>query len=536
MNVIGVFQTSALKPAEFVEAFNAGLVSRELLLKTGTISLPTLYRWLKGAESGMDGIVPKWGLAARPGSSLSLIEKGRLEYWYLSPARLSAMHCWRNLLHNLPDSLASYQTVNRYLKSLPEPLTDFYRLGKTKFESLHQPYIDRDPALYDPMDQVVSDHHCFDFLVIKDGVIFRPWITVFQDYRSSKIVGFWGSVYPSSLSIMAAFYRMASEYGAPGLVHIDNGKDYRSKIINGKTKKIKVLNERGIEEEELIHLHGAFGLLHCRVTFSHPYHGQSKGRTERTFGTFAEYFSRETGTYIGSNTVTRHEDAQLFYRAINKKARRNDLYAWDDFVRGIEAFIPFWNARWRGEGKGMGGRTPDEVFYGYRKTPRTVDPETLLLVLTRAETRVVRENGVRAGGVFYWAEELIEYSGREVLVRLPVVNPHSALVMDPKGKIICTARANWFAETGDLAADNERVNRARKSNLEKLGKMGVGRLAPPEKSKGFIAVAESEMNRGKALPMPPGFCEPAEEELPMAAGAETAQNKYTSPLDIGVIK
>jgi hypothetical protein len=538
--MVNEFLASGLRVEDFVTAFQQGLILKPLWRQAKNLSARTLYRWVRDyRDGGRDGIVPKWGLGSRPGSSLTDIEKGNLEYWYLTPNRWSAMHCWRALLREIPTSQAQYQTALRYLKSLPKPLVDYHRQGRTKFDSLYQPYIDRDPALYAPMEQVVSDHHCFDFLVIKDGVVFRPWITLFQDYRSAKIVGIWVSVYPSSLSIMAAFYRMVAEYGAPGLIHIDNGKDYRSKAINGKTKKVKILNESGVEEEELVHLQGAFGLLGCQVTFSKPYHGQSKGRTERTFGSFAEYFSKSTGTYIGSNTVARHEDTQLFYRAINGKAKRNDLYAWDDFVRGIEAFIPWWNAHWRGEGKGLGGMTPDEVFYANRKEPRTVDPQTLLLIVTKAEIRLVRENGVFIGGVHYWAEELIEHAGRKVMVRLPVVNPNTALIMDLQGHPLCTARANWFEESGDLSADNERVNRARKSNLEKLKKMGVGKMAPSKSAEIFIAIAEKEMGGGlQALPLPPGFGGPEPEAVPQAAGAETRpaeRPKYISPLDIGVV-
>jgi transposase InsO family protein len=537
MAVLSIYASSGLRIEDFVSAFNAGLVNRILLDKMGTISIPTLYRWNKmWREEGTDGIVPRWGMTAQAGTSMSLIERGYLEHWYLGPEKRSARHCYNLLRHNLPDSQASYQTALRYLKSLPEPLVAFHRLGRTKFDSLCQPYIEREPTLYAPMQQVVSDHHCFDFVVIKDGKLFRPWITVFQDFRTAKLVGWCPSVYPSSLSIMIAFYRMVNEFGTAELIHIDNGKDYRSKILNGSSGKIKIINECGIEEESLIHVHGAFSLLGCEVTFSKPYHGQSKGRMERTFGSMAEYFSKETGSYVGSNTVTRPEDAQLFYRALNKKAKRRDVYRWEDFVRGFEAFVGFWNANWRGAGKGLDGMTPDEAFAAYAKPMRTVDPETLALALTRPEVRKVRENGVTVAGVEYWAPELFEYSGREVIVRVPLGNPDRVVVMDPKGKLICSAVANWFLETGDLAADNKRVNSARKANLEAVKRFGVGRVTPPEGKRTFIEIAESQFLAGKSpldFPLPL----PLEEPVAMAAGAErdsapAGLSQIINPLDM----
>lgn len=523
--LLTAYRSSGLSVEDFIGDYNARAVQPAVYARLGSVSVPTFYRWLRNWKTdGVDGVIPRWGFAPKAGCSLSDMEKGYLEYWYLTPERRSAAHCWKLLRWNIADSRASYQASLRYLNALPRPLVDFYRLGKTKFDSLYQPYIERDPTMIAPMDQVVSDHHCFDFVVTRNGTLFRPWITVFQDFRSSKILGWCPSVYPSSISIAVALYRMTLEFGAARMFHMDNGKDYRSKVLNGRTGKVKVVNQEGIGEETVVHIQGAFGILGADVTFSRPYHGQSKGRTERTFGTFAEYFSKNTGTYVGSNTVTRPEDAALFYRALNKKAKRLDVYAWDDYVVGLESFIRWWNAHWRGEGKGMDGMTPDEVFAAFSGPARPVDPEALLLALSKAEIRKVKENGVSVGGVQYWAPELFEYSGREVVVRLPIANPDKVLVTDAKGKVLCTAVADWFAETGRLSDDNERVGAARKVNREQIDRFGVGRIEPPRGGRNFVEIAAREF--------------PVAEERPLlAAGAEhdmapPARPRLISPLDL----
>jgi transposase InsO family protein len=391
--LISLYNSMELNAEEFLSAYNTGEISRPIFEKLGAISLATFYRWLKGwKERGVDGILPKWGSSPKGSSTLTDLEKSYLEHWYLTQEQRTASHCFHLLREALPQSRAGYTACLRYLQSLPKPLVDFYRLGKRKFEALYQPYIDRDPSLYQPMEQVVSDHHNFDFLVIRDGKIFRPWVTAFQDYCSGKILGWCPSVYPSSLSILIALYLTVVRYGLVDLLHIDNGKDYRSKFLLGETRKVRVINKLGIEEEELISIQGSCAILGMEVVFCRPYHGQSKGRTERTFGTFCEYFSKNTGSYIGSNTVTRPEDAALFYRALNKQAKRNDVYRWEDFVLGLEAFINWWNANWRGNGKGMNGRTPDEVFASGERPKKQVDPETLALALTKPFVRKVRKN------------------------------------------------------------------------------------------------------------------------------------------------
>jgi len=535
MALLSIYRASGLRVEDFVIAYNTGDLSPALFGKLGPVSTANFYRWIKAwREDGADGIVPKWGLSVKGRGILTDLERGYLSFWYLDPVRRSVAHCWNLLRHNIPDSEASYPAAMRYLRSLPKPLVDFHRLGKTRFDSLYQPYIDRDPSLYAPMDQVVSDHHCFDFVVVRDGKLFRPWITTVQDYSTGKILGFCPSVYPSSLSILAAFYLMVTRFGAARMIHIDNGKDYRSRILNGATGRVRIVNEHGIEEEELIHLHGAFALLGSVVTFSRPYHGQSKGRMERSFGSIAEYFSKETGTYLGSNTVTRLEEAALIYRAINKQAKRLDIFRWEDFVQAFGAFVAWWNANWRGEGKGLGGMTPDEAFAARSGEPRRVDPETLALALTKPEIRRVKENGVTVGGVDYWAPELFEYSGRDVVVRVPLGKQDEVVVMDPKGRVICTAAANWFAETGNLAADNRKVTAARKANMEAVARWGSCRVTPPEGGRNFIEIAQKSYG-GEEIDSPQSIAAD-QDRLDLAAGAEhdpepKSARRYKSPLE-----
>lgn len=505
--LISLYQSMDMKVEEFVSAYNALEVSRPIHEKLGPVSVATFYRWLKAfREAGADGIVPKWGATPKGSSSLSDLEKSYLEHWYLSPERRTVSHCWRLLREALPSSRATYSACLRHLQSLPKPVVDFYRLGKRKFEALYQPYIDREPELYQPMEQVVSDHHNFDFLVIREGKIFRPWVTVFQDYRSSKILGFCPSIYPSSLSILVALYQMVVQYGVPDLLHVDNGKDYRSRILSGDTWKVRTVKEGGIEEEELVSIQGSCALLGMEVVFCRPYHGQSKGRTERTFGTFCEYFSKNTGTYVGSNTVSRPEDTALFYRKLHRQAKRTDLYRWEDFVLGLEAFVRWWNGNWRGTGKGMEGRTPDEVFASGSRPLKRVDPETIALALTKPYVRRVQKNGVRVAGIDYWAEELFRYARQEVLVRVSLANPEEAIIQDPKGRYLCTARADWFAETRDLAEDNRRVSEARNANLRFIRQYGEKLPSAPQ------------------IP----FLPEASRELPLAAGAEH-QNRSIEP-------
>jgi hypothetical protein len=495
--LIGMFvsRKETMRLEDFVELYNGGMISGPLLSKLGPVASSTFYRWLREYKRGGStpaALVPKYAVGKRatgPGRSLSELAKDYLEFYWLKDSRPSMRSAWIETTMALPGEEISYPTAARYLASIPAIIRDYRRFGACRMETLDLPYIERDMGLYKAMDQLVSDHHCFDFLVERDGQLFRPWITAVQDFRSSKIVGFWPSVYPSSLSISLAFYLAVSRFGSCKLIHIDNGKDYRSYVLNGATKAMRSYNEEGFLEEELVTIQGAYSLFSERVTFARPYHGASKGRMERTFGTFAQLFSKRMEGYVGSNTVERPEDAALYWRALNKKSRRYDVHSWEEYVRELASFIDYFNAAWHGEGAGMDGRTPDEVFTAESVPLRPVSPEILAMAFSRAEGRTVGRNGVRLDGVSYWADDLLAYKGEDVIVRRQIANPDEVVISNIRGAHICTARANYFIESGDLRADNERLGATKRKALEMVRGANSTRIEPPLGMQSLVQMA-----------------------------------------------
>ena len=61
------------------------------------------------------------------------------------------------------------------------------------------------------------------------------------------------------------------------------------------------------------------------MQFTRVYNGKSKGRQERYFRVLGEYLAKDMGSYVGSDSRTRSEEAQLMFRAINGMAKRNDM-------------------------------------------------------------------------------------------------------------------------------------------------------------------------------------------------------------------
>lgn len=543
------YQRSGLKPAEFVEAYNAGHSGAYLLKTLGPLSARTLYRWLQEhKEAGGTGtaalaaLAPRYGIKkSGAGASLSSIERGLLRNFWLQGNQITMAHAWKDMLHTYPHSRCTYQIAARFLQSIPPAERDFYRLGKKRFEDLYLPYVEQNIYQYKSLDLVASDHHVLDCVVLYRGKLIRPWITTFQDYRSGKILGFFPTVKPSSLSIIAAYYMCCIRYGVPKAVLFDNGKDYKSKLVNGYQTTAKQLTPEGITEEVEVFFQGVLPALGSDIHFTKTYSAKSKGRQERYYRLLGEYLSKDIGSYIGSDTTTRPEDAALMWRSIDGMAKRDDVPAWEYFVRAAAAMIEYINNTFTSKGKGMDGKTRSRVFEeNLPETMRRVSKEELQQALYRAEVRKCGRNGIKHHGVNYYHPALLQYMGRDVVIRCSIVDDNEMPVYALDGTFVCTAIGDYFTEGENLSQAIERIESAKKHTFLALAERGTNEVAIAAEQRIMIDTAMRAFD--ESLPsLESFFSEPEEQEaLPMAAGAEglhikqpSKQTKYISELDAG---
>ena len=514
--------TKDIRKEDFLADYNSRTDAR--LYKTlGPVSLRTFYRWEREfSRKGLDGLVPRYSAGSGgAGESLTDAEKALLERFWLKDSRPTIAHALALLKANYPGSECTYQTARRYLRSLPPALADYRRLGRTAFANKHQPYMDQNVWRYKSLDVVVSDHHCLDCVVAYRGELVRPWITTMQDYRSGKILGWCPSVSPSSLSIIAAYYMAVIQYGIPRKLLFDNGKDYRSELLNGKTKTAKAFTPEAFGEEEEVYIQGLFCMVGSEVSFTVPYNGKSKGRQERYYGLLKEYFSKDVGSFIGGDTRERHEDTELYYRSVNGMAKRNDLPQFADAASGLGAVIEYINNDVASQGKGMDGKTRSRVFAeNLPADVRYADRETLRLALSKGELRYVRNNVIKIGRSYYYHPGLIDYSGRQVIVRSMLVTDEEVQICDLKGRYLFNATANYLFEGDDLAAATKRLRRAQKHNLMRLAEMGTGEAQAAPEYETMVQVAANKYRQTEPVDINKYLAPPEEEDLPLAAGAE----------------
>jgi hypothetical protein len=466
------WKKSGMRKEDFLAAYNAGIVDAPLRNRLGAVSKTTFYRWiayLKHSDGDIGALVPRHSLAKKgAGATLSDTEKRLLMHFWLKDTQPSMMSAYGLMRANVPNSACTYQTARRFLESIAPAVIDLHRNGKAALADNHLPYVDRTIEERKSLDCVVSDHHCLDMVCLYNDKLVRPWVTTFQDYRSGKVLGWCLSLNPSSLSIICAYYMAVIAYGIPRAVLFDNGKDYRSKLLNGLDEKVFTKLLDGIYEEVETRVRGLFEIIGSEVHFTETYNGKSKGRQERYYRMLQEYIAKPSGGYIGSDTKSRPESSELFFRNIQGQLQNNDLPAWEDVKGMVNTMIPFINDHFHSSGKGMNGKTASRVFEeNLPPDVRRADREVLAFALTRGKVMKIRKSQVWIRGIGYYNENFIAYPGREVIVRQSLLTDAEVLICDLDDRYLFTAAANEFREAvGNPRQAIEAVKRARKRLIE----------------------------------------------------------------------
>ena len=95
--------------------------------------------------------------------------------------------------------------------------------------------------------------------LIATGHVIRPWITIFTDIRSTKVMSFIVREADPNTTVVKKCLRLGIEkYGVPNEIYTDNGKDYTAKELSEKYP-LSVMSVLGIG----------------KITVT-PYHGQAK--------------------------------------------------------------------------------------------------------------------------------------------------------------------------------------------------------------------------------------------------------------------
>lgn len=413
------------------------------------LAAATLRRWRRAvrSEKGRAALID--GRAIREEKAKAedpfMAEVIRL---YLHPNKRSAVLCHKLAMQKAVESewaVCSYRTAAIHIGDIPNAVKIEAREGRKAYTDKAETFIDRDYSSLESNEQWNADHHRFDVWV-RTGVQVdtktgeerythaRPWLTAWQDVRSRKIVGweiFEGD--PNTDKIIISLSRAIDAHGAPESAWVDNGKDFDSYALHGRTKKERFA-ARG--KLDVTYIHGIFAQLQIKAHNVQPYHGQSKP-IERFFGTLEGQFGKLWDSYCGNKPENRPEGLQ-------GRLDAGKAPTMAEFVGKFSQWVEMYNNAPH-TGDSMENLSPNRIFGENLHTKRTLSKDVLNVLTFKPGKPVdVTQNGVRWNRLVYGKHDpmLRRYLGKKVRVSGDTKDVSKVHVFTLEGEWLCAVCAN----------------------------------------------------------------------------------------------
>lgn len=440
------------------------------------ISRTSLYRWDCDYSKATE--IEKL-IDCRGGDHKSTGDPAAWDYFkqiYLDRRKTSLRVCWERTKAKSTHEGWTWCTERgcRYQLNdrIPEP-QQLKARDPVKYRAKYEPYIAQDVERFAAGKCWVGDHSQMDFWCMFGNKPVRLYATVWQDWRTRKIVGWILSPEPSSATILAAFRRGMlddSNMGGPSEIMVDNGKDYDAYMWDARTKKER-LKKKFLKAGEIdeVMFTGVYGLLNIESHYSIPYGPNGKARMERWFGVMHKGFDDTFPTYCGSKIEDRPEGlVKVLRERRNIPSYNHVVDRFTNFVKGYNANIDHSIDDLVDDESGE-RLSPDEALRQWNLSSRVFAPGTLDLAMQTWHKPVrVGRNGVTiiiAGMSLSYGQfnnDLIPYKGKKkrVMVSYDCDALQSVKVYDTQMRSITTADAN------ELGGRNETdLQRRHVSNL-----------------------------------------------------------------------
>lgn len=360
--------------------------------------------------------------------------------WWLDQSKREVSEVYRDVqryyeLENkeMLEKIPSIQTFYRMVKKIPYPVITFFREGNKALDDKCLPYLQK---LYDSIDSNEvwqSDYHTMDFFVKDDitGDVFRPYIAVWIDVRSRKVLSVVLCENNNSDGVIIAFRKAAEKYGLPVYIYLDNGREYLVSDFGGRGKR---KTDKNIKYGSTIL--DRCGVKMCNATVKN---GKTKV-VERIFLDVKNDFSKLISTYCGGKPEERPE------RMKKQTKDLKNVPLLSEVRRQFEAYVEGIYNEHKSSGAFMKNKSPNDIYAENLIVKRTATPEQLNLLLLRNERlQQVGRNGVyvKIGDtkIFYYNEKLAQFYQREkVYVRYNPEDMEEVRIYDEKEVFLMTAQ------------------------------------------------------------------------------------------------
>ncbi|PKN79823.1 MAG: hypothetical protein CVU48_04040 [Candidatus Cloacimonetes bacterium HGW-Cloacimonetes-1] len=287
----------------------------------------------------------------------------------------------------------------------------------------------RDSSLLKVGDVWVADGHtlAFDIINPQTGKAQRMTMIMVFDWASRYPVGASLALTEDSQHIQTAFRNGFLNWGAlPRYVYLDNGKAFKSKLFHDKWENHNLETELG----------GIFPRLKIEAAFAESYNAKAKV-IERFFKTFQDQFERFLSSFRGSciadkpSTLMRNEKWAKALFESKPPTLSEAMQMISFYIRYMYGQAPH---------SGLEGKSPWEVFsQAPLPEDRKVVPSELNFMMLAMVKKKIRNEGIRFNKLHYWDTALVDYIGKDVVIRYDFADARWILVYDLQDRFICQA-------------------------------------------------------------------------------------------------
>lgn len=341
------------------------------------------------------------------------------------------------------DACPSIYAVHRALNKMPRIVRQRGRVTGSAMTAL-QTYVKRDWSVMPVNGVWIGDGHSMKMKVQHPdhGRPFTPELTLVIDGRTRYVVGWSLALAENTLAVADALRHGIERNGVPLLYYSDNGAGETGKLLDADITGI--LPRLGIE-----HPTGIPGNPQARGIIERL-NREIPARIARKFATYNGRTADKETVRITSRAIDSAVNAINQNKALNtlQKSAIAKLPSWNQLIDAIEDEIDAYNTRHRHSELPRRADGQHYTAAEYRATLlETAEIDRLSEVELREMFRPQVKRTAQRGwlSVFnnqYFAEELAQFDGKDVLVAFDIHDAGSVTVRRMDGTFICTAIFN----------------------------------------------------------------------------------------------